>query len=99
MLEIEYKNNKLKAICTQYDCAVRAHGMAMAEKIDMRIGEIRAAASVEELIKYKIGNCHPLLGNRKSQYAVSLAEPWRLVFEKVNRDLVSVNIIKIEDYH
>jgi len=98
-LEIEYKNNKLKAICTRYDCAVRAHGKDIAEKIDKRIGEIRAAASVEELIKYKIGNCHPLLGNRKSQYAVSLAEPWRLVFEKVNRDLVSVNIIKIEDYH
>ncbi len=43
---------------------------------------IRSADTVEDMIQYRIGRCHPLLNNRKGQYAVDLVHPFRLVFKK-----------------
>ena len=71
----------------------------MAEKIQMRIDQIKAADSVEEMIQFKIGRCHPLHQNRKNQYAVDLVHPMRLVFEKNGDEIQIANIIEIIDYH
>lgn len=71
----------------------------MAEKIQMRIDQIKAADSVEEMIQFKIGRCHPLHQNRKNQYAVDLVHPMRLVFEKKGDEIQIANIIEIIDYH
>ena len=59
------------------------YGRKMAEKIQQRIDQITAADSVEMLIEFHIGRCHPLKQNRKGQYAVDLVHPYRLVFEKI----------------
>ncbi len=71
----------------------------MAEKIQMRIDEIKASDSVEQMIQFHVGRCHPLKGNRKKQYAVDLVHPQRLVFEKKNGEIRIVNILEIIDYH
>ncbi|MGN1344479.1 MAG: hypothetical protein ACI4U3_07855 [Traorella sp.] len=54
----------------------------MAKKIQMRIDQIKASDSIEQMIQFHIGRCHLLKGNRKNQYAVDLVHPQRLVFEK-----------------
>ena len=71
----------------------------MAEKIDMRIGEISAADTVEMMIQFRIGRCHPLTQNRKGQYAMDLVHPYRLVFEKNGNEIQITNILEIVDYH
>ena len=98
-LEITYKNNKIKKVCTNSKAAERKYGSEMADKIDMRIGEISAADTVEMMIQFGIGRCHPLTQNRKGQYAVDLAHPYRLVFEKLENQIQIVNILEIVDYH
>ena len=80
-MDITYKSNKIEKICTDAKISDRTYGNEMSEKIQMRIGEIEAADTVEEMIKYRIGRCHPLINNRKGQYAVDLVHPYRLVFE------------------
>ena len=67
----------------------------MAEKIDMRIGEIISSDTVEMMIQSKIGRCHPLTQNRKGQYAVDLVQPYRLVFEKQGNEIQIANILEI----
>ena len=92
MLEIKYKSNNLKRICTQYSMAQRKYGERMAKLI-------QSANSVEMLVQYSIGRCHPLEGDRKGEYAMDLAHPFRLVFEQGKKDIKIVKIINIEDYH
>ena len=70
----------------------------MAEKIHMRIDQISAADSVEMLVRYHIGRCHGLQGDRKGQYAMDLVHPYRLIFTKEDSHTVSVRIEEIEDY-
>ena len=96
---ITYKNNKIRKICTDIKVAEKTYGAQMAEKIDMRIGEISAADTVEMMIQFRIGRCHPLTQNRKGQYAMDLVHPYRLVFEKNGNEIQIANILEIVDYH
>lgn len=98
-MEISYKNNKIMKVCTDAKVSDRTYGNEMSEKIQMRIGEIEAADTVEDMIKYRIGRCHPLINNRKGQYAVDLVHPYRLVFEKRGKEIQVAHIMEIVDYH
>lgn len=98
-MEITYKNNKIRKICMDIKVAEKTYGAQMAEKIDMRIGEISAADTVEMMIQFRIGRCHPLTQNRKGQYAMDLVHPYRLVFEKNGNEIQIANILEIVDYH
>mgnify|MGYP000003460239 CR=1 FL=1 len=97
-MQIEY-NNKVKAVCTNADKAIRTYGVEMAEKLHSRLDQIRAIDSVEHLIQFQFGRCHALKGNRKNQYAMDLVHPYRLIFEKKGNDIQIVRIIEITDYH
>lgn len=75
------------------------NGREMAEKIHHRIDEIVAADTVEMMMQFHIGRCHPLTQNRKGQYAVDLIHPYRLVFEKNGGEIQIAKILEIVDYH
>ena len=64
-MDITYKNKKIEKVCTDAKMSDRTYGNEMSEKIQMRIGEMEAADTVEEMIEYHIGRCHPLTNNRK----------------------------------
>lgn len=99
-MQIRYRSNKLRKVCENAEEATRKYGSQMAEKIHQRIDEISAADDVELLVRYEIGRCHPLHGNREGQYAMNLTHPYRLVFIKKSDEVVSfVQIEQIEDYH
>lgn len=98
-MKITYKNRKLEKICTIAEDAKKNYGTEMAQKIHQRIDQIDASDTVEEMVLYRIGRCHPLKGNRKKQYAMDLIHPYRLIFEKIGSEIQIVNIIEITDYH
>ena len=98
-MKIEYKSKQIKNVCEIFSVAQKKYGPLMAEKIHQRIDEIKAADSVEQMIQYRIGGCHLLHQNRKGQYAVTLVQPYRLIFEQKNNTIQIVTIIEIVDYH
>ncbi len=98
-MNIEYRNRGIEKVCTDASFAEKKYGREMADKIHQRIDQIEAAESVEQMIQYHIGRCHPLHQNRKNQYAVDLVHPMRLVFEKKNTKLQIAYIVEIVDYH
>lgn len=98
-MQIQYKSNRIEKICTNAYEAEKKYGTEMAEKIHLRVDQISAAISVEMMIQYKIGRCHPLKGNRKNQYALDLVHPYRLIFEKMGNEIQIANIMEIVDYH
>ena len=98
-MQIVYKNKGLERVCTIAQEANKKHGQRMAEIIHLRIDQIVAAASFEELIRFRIGGCHVLQGNRREQYAMDLVHPFRLVFVKCCSTIQLVRIVEIIDYH
>lgn len=98
-MDITYKTRKLEKICTDAKVAEKAHGREMTELIHQRIDEITAADTVEIMIQFHIGRCHPLKHDRKGQYAIDLVHPYRLVFEKHGNTIQIAHILEIVDYH
>ena len=98
-MEITYKNKRIKKVCTDASTAERTYGTEMAVKIQQRICELSAAETVEFLMHFHIGRCHPLSQNRKGQYALDLVHPYRLIFEKKGNDIQIAYILEIIDYH
>lgn len=98
-MDITYKNKKIEKVCTDARAAEKTYGREMAEKIHHRIDEIVAADTVEMMMQFHIGRCHPLTQNRKGQYAVDLIYPYRLVFEKNGGEIQIAKILEIVDYH
>ena len=81
-MQITYKNRKIEKVCTIACEAEKKYGDKMAKKIHQRIDEITAVDTIEEMIKFKIGRCHPLEGDRNGQYAMDLIHPQRLILKK-----------------
>ena len=79
--------------------AEKKYGIKMAAKISQRIDQIASIDNVELMIQHRIGRCHPLVNNRKGQYALDLVHPYRLVFEKCGNEIQIVNVLEIIDYH
>ena len=98
-MDITYKNNKIKKVCTDAKTAERSYGREMADKIHQRMDEISAADTVEMMIQFHIGRYHLLTQNRKVQCAVDLVHPYRLVFEKNGAEIQIAIILEIVDYH
>lgn len=98
-LQIAYKNKAIEKICVDAYEAEKKHGSAMAEKIHLRIDQISAAPSVEELVQNRVGRCHLLQHNRRGQYAMDLIQPQRLVFSRKEDNTQVVVIHEIIDYH
>ena len=98
-MDIVYSSKKIERICTDASAARQAYGSNMSVKIQMRINEIKASETVEEMIMWHIGRCHALIGDRKGQYAVDLVHPYRLIFEKYEDTVQIAYIVEIADYH
>lgn len=98
-LQISFKNKKIEKICTDTSYARKKHGIDMANKIHQRINEIKASNDVENMLKFGIGRCHELKGDRSREYSVDLVHPYRLIFS-VKRNEIQIALIKeIIDYH
>lgn len=98
-LEIYYKTKKLQKECENYRQSNCSYGTEMAIKIAQRINEIKSADTVENLVKFSIGRCHPLKGDRQGEYAMDLVHPYRLIFVVKNETIQIAKIIEINDYH
>jgi len=58
-----------------------AYGVNTAKKLKLRLAELEAAASLEDLRRLPQARCHEYKGSGKGLLSVDLADPYRLIFE------------------
>ena len=111
-MEIGYATTKLARQCESDQVLRKVYGPRCAGLIQRRLFELDAAAHLAEMRTVATARCHLLTGDRKSQYAVDLVHPKRLVFEPfgdpmpmledggINESKVTaVMVVGIVDYH
>jgi toxin HigB-1 len=57
---------------------------------------LATATRPEQMGQLPGARCHPLKGERKGQWAVSISGNWRLVFEFEGEDATNIDLV---DYH
>lgn len=79
-----YENNDRSGINPEY-----------VEKVKKILSMLDAAETAEEM-DVATFRFHPLMGDRKGTYAVTVRANWRITFRFENGDALDVNL---EDYH
>lgn len=87
-------------------------GKPLAERLQQRLAELKAADTLEDIRRLPSTRCHELSQNRKGQLAVDLVHPKRLIFEPDHNPVprkpdggldwphvTRIRVIEIIDYH
>lgn len=110
-MNITFADRKLEKLGNDYSLALRKMGALRAKLFHQRLGDMYDAVSFADL-QFLPGNYHSLTGNREGQWACSLDQPYRLIFEPtvfpiptdahgvpLLSEMKIVEIIEIIDYH
>ncbi|CAA6810955.1 MAG: Plasmid maintenance system killer protein [uncultured Sulfurovum sp.] len=93
-MEIKFKTKKLQKQYESYREATKAYGDKVAKKYIQRIGILKSAKSFDDLYQIPSLKFHPLTGNRKGEFAISLTGFYRLI---ITNDGDQFDIAKIEE--
>ena len=69
-----------------------------AERLRLILGRLSAATAPRDMVLPGL-DLHPLKGDRKGTWAVSVSGNWRVTFKFVGKDADSVDYEDYEDYH
>jgi proteic killer suppression protein len=93
-LEVRFKTNKLQKQYENSKDAIKAYGLDVAKKYIQRVGILKSAKSFDDLSKIPQLKFHPLTGDRKGEFAISLTGFYRLI---ITNDGDTFDIAKIEE--
>ena len=108
---IYYEHRQLQKAASEYKEAVREWGSENAKKLFLRIQQIQAASTLDEMLNMPGARFHALAHNRKGQFAIDLKHPLRLIIkpaEPVPRmpdggidvsRVTEILIVEVVDYH
>lgn len=111
-MEICFSSKKLQKVCNSVKEMRVAFGKPLAERLQQRLAELRAADTLEDISRLPPARCHELSQDRKGQLAIDLVHPKRLIFEPDHNPLpyksdggldwsnvTRIRVIEIIDYH
>jgi plasmid maintenance system killer protein len=83
-MTIYFHTRRLQRTCSRQAEAVRLLGPKRARKLQQRLMELAAAATLADISRLPPARCHELAGDRKGQLSVDLEHPYRLLFIPAN---------------
>ncbi|MGZ5433569.1 MAG: type II toxin-antitoxin system RelE/ParE family toxin [Thermoanaerobaculia bacterium] len=109
-MDIAFRREKLRKVCNDARLMAKEYGRERAVKIQLRLGQFRAARTLADIAALPAARCHELQGERQGQLAVDLVHPWRLIFtplERIEKETGGLDWSKVEaivveeivDYH
>jgi len=93
-LEVRFKTKKLQKQYENSKDAIKAYGLDVAKKYINRVTLLKSAKSFDDLYTIPQLKFHPLRGERKGEFAISLTGFYRLI---ITNDGDIFDIAKIEE--
>lgn len=110
-MKITFTDKKFEKLVNDDRKLLRAFGKLRAEKIKIRLAQLRFAINLVELIDLP-GNYHELTNNRKGQWACDLDQPYRMIFKPHEspiptnengqylwKEIKALEVIEVVNYH
>jgi toxin HigB-1 len=111
-LNIRFRTKKLKNLCESGAQAAKELGPDCAKRLMLRLVQLKAADTLEDMQHMPGARCHPLHHDRRGQFSVDLKHPLRLVFVPDHDPVpvgagggielsavTDIEIVSVVDYH
>ena len=87
-MDVHIEDSDLRKAVGDDAALKRKYGAQMAKKLSLRLGVLRAAASLADFWPPKSGpeRCHELKGGLAGVFTVDLKHPYRLLFKPIETD-------------
>jgi len=96
---VEYRTHKLQREYQRSGRAVREYGKAVAQRYVGRINIIKGATDIEELERLPAIDCHPLHGDRRGEWSITLIGRVRLIFTLQGDNLEVARIKEVSKHY
>lgn len=80
-MEVSFVSQQMARTCASLAHMQRKWGAERAKKVKLRLDQMRAAASLAELMALPQARCHQLVANRDEQFSLDLDGPYRLIVQ------------------
>lgn len=97
-MEVSYRTRELERCYTESKRATKKWGADVARKYVTRIGELRAAATLQDLRDLRSLRFHALQGDRDEEYSIRLTVQWRLIVE-VDEESKTIVIREVTNHY
>jgi proteic killer suppression protein len=111
-VEIVFGTKKLQKAFSSQKAIIKGWGADIGRRIMLRLAQLEAAETLQDVGSHPPARCHPLMGERAGQYAVDLQHPFRLIFVPANdpvprkpdgsidlAKVTAVEMLEVVDYH
>lgn len=107
-MEYFAETKKLTKVLNSPRLMTKEFGKDRARRIMARLDEFDAAKNLAQIPSDSPPRCHKLQGNLQGEFAVDVSGNYRMIFEGYDKndvistkktEIVTVQIISIEDYH
>jgi plasmid maintenance system killer protein len=98
-MQVTFRTRKLERQYLESAKAIQAYGLKVGRRYIQRVNIIKQAGNLKELIQLPGLKCHPLSGNRKGQYAMTLIDRWRLIFTLKGAAMEIINIEEVSKHY
>lgn len=111
-MDILFADANLRKACNEFRLAQSRFGRARAKRLLKRLSELRAAGTLEDIGRLKIGHPHELSGGLAGKLAIDADEQFRIIFEPANEPtpkkadkgldwskVTAIRIVGVRDYH
>jgi proteic killer suppression protein len=97
-LQLDCATRDLERGCTDARRMQTTYGANVAKKLKLRLAELTYVDEMADLLAGP-GRWEELTGDRAGQWSARLTSNWRLIVQPEQRDVITVIIVEIVDYH
>jgi proteic killer suppression protein len=97
-MQLDYATRDLERVCTDARRMQTTYGANVAKKLKLRLAELTYVDEMADLLAGP-GRWEELTGDRAGQWSARLTANWRLIVQPEQRDVITVIIVEIVDYH
>lgn len=98
-MEVKFGTTRLKRCYETNKEAVKAWGPKIAGRYRDRVNRLYAAGTAHDLSGFPELRLHPLKGDRKGEWAMTLAGAWRLIVVFENEQMTIVRVEEVSDHY
>lgn len=97
-MQLDYATRELERVCTDARRMQAAYGANVAKKLKLRLAELNYVDEMADVLDGP-GRWEELTGDHAGQWSARLTANWRLIVQPEQRDVVTVIVVEIVDYH
>jgi proteic killer suppression protein len=97
-MQLDYATRDLEKVCTDARRMQTTYGANVAKRLELRLAELTYVDDMADL-RAGPGRWEELTGDRAGQWSARLTANWRLIVQPEQRDVITVIIVEIVDYH